>query len=86
MRKADNLPPRNLGTLTSLDPSGPAYPVTGVLYIITLRCILILSYNPLLRFTTDPLSYEFKMNLYTFFVFSGVLSHFFTKNLYDLAE
>ena len=24
---------RNLGTLTHLDPSGPAWPVTGVLYL-----------------------------------------------------
>ena len=38
MRKADNLPPycavdKNSRSLNFLDPSGPAWPVTGVLYL-----------------------------------------------------
>ena len=38
MRKADNLPPycavvKNSSSLNFLDPSGPAWPVTGVLYL-----------------------------------------------------
>jgi hypothetical protein len=37
VREADNLPPysadvKNLGALTLLDPSGPAWSVMGVLY------------------------------------------------------
>jgi hypothetical protein len=28
---------RNLGALTLLDPSGPAWPVMGVLYLLTLH-------------------------------------------------
>ena len=38
MRKADNLPPycavvKKSGTLNFLDPSGPAWPVMGELYL-----------------------------------------------------
>ena len=40
MRKADNLPPycavvKNSRSLNFLDPPGPAWPVTGVLYLFT---------------------------------------------------
>jgi len=66
-----------------------AYECNYISYFITLRRILILSYNPLLRFITDLLSYEFKMQLYTFFIFSKlseVLSYFCTRNLNNLAE
>ena len=39
MRKADNLPPyfavvKKSRTLNFLDPSGPAWPITGVLYLL----------------------------------------------------
>jgi len=66
-----------------------AYECNYISYIITLGRILILSYNQLLRFITELLSYEFKMKLYTFFIFSKlseVLSYFYTRNLNDLAE
>ena len=38
---------RNLGALTSLDPSGPAWPVTGVLFTVTQ-----VFYEELVRFPT----------------------------------
>jgi len=41
-----------------------AYECNYISYLIAFRRILILSYNPLLRFITDLLSYEFKMQLY----------------------
>jgi hypothetical protein len=66
-----------------------AYECNYVSYIIALIRILILSYNPLVNFITDVLSYEFKMKLCTFFIFSRlseVLSYFYTRNLSDLAE
>ena len=45
MRKADNLPPycavvKKSGSLNFLDPSGPAWPVTGVLYLFPLHLII----------------------------------------------
>ena len=44
MRKADNLPPycavvKKCRSLNFLDPSGPAWPVTGVLYLYShIKC------------------------------------------------
>ena len=48
MRKADNLPPycavvKKSRSLNFLDPSGPAWPVTGVIYVIKIRINLELS-------------------------------------------
>jgi len=66
-----------------------AYESNYILYFIALRRILIISHNPLLRFITEFISYEFKMQLYIFFIFSKlseVLSYFYTRNLNNLAE
>ena len=45
MRKADNLPPycavvKKSRSLNFLDPSGPAWPVTGVLYLYLYRPVV----------------------------------------------
>ena len=54
MHKDDNLPPycavvRNSRSLNFLDPSGPAWPVTGVLYLSMLWVKLLGDYNKLIR-------------------------------------
>ena len=46
MRKPDNLPPycgvvKKSRSLNSLDPSGPAWPVTGVLYLFNSKSVVI---------------------------------------------
>ena len=50
MRKADNLPPycavvKKSRNLNFLDPSGPARPVTGVLYLYLVSMIPSMLYN-----------------------------------------
>ena len=41
---------RNLGALTLLDPSGPAWPVTGVLYLYLTLSLGVTPYNLLKRY------------------------------------
>ena len=68
MREADNLPPycavvKKSGNLNFLDPSGPARPVTGVLYIyLYLNCLKV-DAEELISLRIRALSNEFFTNV-----------------------
>ena len=54
MRNAENLPPycavvKKSRSLKFLDPSGTAWPVTGVLYFFTLLCYIIMEVRDILH-------------------------------------
>ena len=90
MRKADNLPPycavaKKSRNLNFLDPSGPAWPVTGVLYLslfTVFRCGCSALVNP----PQQRISFEhfyslFPVTLVCVVLLSDKYSKLFTKNL-----